>query len=115
MTQVAEHTGVAELIEQVVAEAREYGEIHLDVAMMKLRVELTPDVLTALKAACERAGVRLDEGVDDQPDDDEDDLSPADELARARRRRAAARSFTGVKATAPGGRSGCWRAQRTEM
>ena len=105
MTQVAEHTGVAELIEQVVAEAREYGEIHLDVAMMKLRVELTPDVLTALKAACERAGVRLDEGVDDQPDDDEDDLSPADELARARRRRAAARSFTGVKATAPGGSS----------
>ena len=104
MTQVAEDTGVpTELIDELVDGARDYGSIHLDVAMMKLRVELTPDVLTALKDACVRAGVTLDEGVEDGESSDEE-LSPADEVARARRRRAAARSIKTVK-TAAGGSS----------
>ena len=102
MTQVAEEdTGVpAEPIDRLVDEARHSGELHLDVALMKLGVELTPDVLSSLKEACSRAGVTLDEGVDDDEGDQE--LSPADELARARRRRAAARSFVGVKIAAGG-------------
>jgi RNA polymerase primary sigma factor len=104
MTQVAEHTGVpSELIEQLVEEARSYGSIHLDMAMMKLRVELTADVLTALKEACIRAGVTLDEGVEDGAPPDEE-LTPADEVARARKRRAAARTLKTVK-TAAGGSS----------
>ena len=102
MTQVAEDTGVpTELIDELVESARQYGSIHLDVALMKLRVELTPDVLTALKEACTRAGVTLDEGVEDGAGPDEE-LSPADEVARARRRRAAARSLKTVKTGAGG-------------
>ncbi len=102
MTQVAEEPAVpAELIERLVEDARERGELHLDAAMMKLSIELTPDVLAALKAACGRAGVRLDEGVDDGLGHDEE-LSAADELARARKRRAAIRALKAVKPAAGG-------------
>ena len=104
MTQLAEDTGVpTELIDQLVEDARGYGSIHLDMAMMKLRVELTPDVLAALKAACDRAGVTLDEGIEDGAPPDEE-LTPADEVTRARKRRAAARTMKTVK-TAAGGSS----------
>jgi RNA polymerase primary sigma factor len=102
MTRIADEPTVpAELIARVVDEARGEGELHLDEAMLKLRVELTPDVLTALKTACTEAGVALDEGVD-EPEPSDEPLSDSDELARARRRRAAARALRAVKPAAGG-------------
>ncbi|MDZ7673948.1 MAG: RNA polymerase sigma factor RpoD [Acidimicrobiales bacterium] len=94
-TEVPEHVGLTEQIDALVEAARAYGEIHLDLVMMKLRVELTPDVLAAVKEACSKAGVRLDEDVEHEVDEQE--LTSADELARARRRRAAARTVRPIK------------------
>jgi RNA polymerase primary sigma factor len=106
MTQVAEEPVVPfELIERLVEGARERGELHLDAAMMDLGIELTPDVLAALKAACDKAGVVLDEDVDISAEaiaEDEDAVSAADEVARARKRRALARSLKPVKPAAGG-------------
>src|SRR5688572_7721094 len=103
MTEAAEEPAVpVELIERLVEEARERGELHLDAAMMSLGIELTPDVLTALKSACRKADVRLDEGVETL-DEPEPELSPADELARARKRRAAAaKALKAVKSSGVG-------------
>ena len=102
MTQVAEEPTVpTEHIKRLVEAARDRGALHLDVALMQLGIELTPDVLTALKAACRQADIELDEGVDNGLDH-EPELSPADELARARKRRAAARALKTVKPGAGG-------------
>ena len=103
MTQIAEErTRFVELVERLVDEAREDGELHLDEAMLKLGVELTPDVLTTLKTACAGAGVRLDEGVDEPAVAGDEPLSEADALVRARKRRAAARALRPVKVGAGG-------------
>ena len=102
MNEVADEPSVpVEPIERLVEEARPHGALHLDAALMKLGIELTPDVMTALKAACRRAGIELDEGVD-HVEVPEAELTPADELARARKRRAAARALKVVKPTAGG-------------
>jgi len=100
------------LLESLVDGARAAGELHLDAALVELRVELTADLLTRLKAACASAGVRLDEDVDDLVDPDlglpgevalePAVLSAADELARARRRRIASRNLKAVKPPAGG-------------
>jgi RNA polymerase primary sigma factor len=108
MSDVVEEPAVAdESLETLVDGARTAGELHLDAALVELRVELTADLLTRLKAACARAGVRLDEDV--HLDDDlspatppVEDLSPADEVARARRRRVASRNLKAVKPPAGG-------------
>ncbi|HAS09508.1 MAG TPA: RNA polymerase sigma factor RpoD, partial [Acidimicrobiaceae bacterium] len=72
----------------------------------ELRVELTADLLTRLKAACASAGIRLDEDVhldDDAVQESGDEsLSPADEVTRARRRRVASRNLKAVKPAAGG-------------
>ena len=103
MTEAAEEPAVpVELIERLVEEAKDAGELHLDAALMELGIELTPDVLTALKSACRDAGVELDEGVDHEEELDVE-LTPADELARARKRRAAAaRALKAMKPTNAG-------------
>ena len=105
MNEVAEEHAVPDdRLEALVATARGAGELHLDAALVELRVELTAELLTRLKAACERAGVRLDEDVPDDVGDEPDieHLSPADELARARRRRIASRNLKAVKPPAGG-------------
>jgi len=105
MNEVAEDNGVSdEQIEVLVDGARPQGELHLDAALVELQVELTADLLTRLKSSCERAGVRLDEDVPDAHDElglPEED-PPADELARARRRRIASRNLKAVKPPAGG-------------
>ncbi len=101
MTEVVDEPSVPnDLIVALVDEARAEGTLHLDAAMVKLRVELTADVLTALKDACSKAGVELNEGVDE--DLGPDPTSTEDELARARKRRAAARAAKNVKPAAGG-------------
>lgn len=70
MSDVVEDPAVAdEVLEALVDGARASGELHLDAALVELRVELTADLLTRLKAACASAGIRLDEDV--HLDDDE--------------------------------------------
>jgi RNA polymerase primary sigma factor len=108
MSDVVEDPAVAdELLAALVDAARPSGELHLDAALVELRVELTAELLTRLKAICAAAGVHLDEdvhlddeGVDDDADDDAQ--SAADEVTRARRRRVASRNLKAVKPPAGG-------------
>jgi RNA polymerase primary sigma factor len=108
MSDVVEDPAVAdESLAALVDAARPAGELHLDAALVELRVELTADLLARLKAACASAGIRLDEDV--HLDDDvaggepaDEVLSPADEVARARRRRVASRNLKAVKPAAGG-------------
>jgi RNA polymerase primary sigma factor len=109
MSDVVEDPAVAdELLAAVVDAARPSGELHLDAALVELQAELTAELLTRLKAICGQAGVRLDEDV--HLDDDvvaadpalDDPLTPADEIARARRRRVASRNLKAVKPPAGG-------------
>jgi RNA polymerase primary sigma factor len=109
MSDVVEEPAVADEVLDALAEgARPAGELHLDAALVELRAELTAELLTRLKAACAAAGVRLDEDVhvDDEVVADEvpptELLSPADEVARARRRRVASRNLKAVKPPAGG-------------
>jgi RNA polymerase primary sigma factor len=98
MNHVAEEPAVPEqVLEALVDKARGRGELHLDAALVELRVELTADLLARLKAACGAAGIRLDEDVEDDHEVDDDVLSEADEVARARRRRIASRNLKAVK------------------
>jgi RNA polymerase primary sigma factor len=89
-------------LDALVAAARDSGELHLDAALVELRVELTADLLTRLKEACARAGIRLDEDVHDDLVAEVDAEDDADELARARRRRVASRNLKAVKPPAGG-------------
>jgi len=104
MNDVAEEPAVPdEVLEALVDKARGSGSLHLDAALVELRVELTADLLARLKAVCSAAGVRLDEDVADDPEVDDDEvLSEADEVARARRRRVASRNLRAVKPPAGG-------------
>jgi RNA polymerase primary sigma factor len=105
MNEVAEEHAVAdEQLEALVDAARPEGELHLDAALVELRVELTAELLTRLKATCDRAGVRLDEDVPEAAEElgPPEDHSGADELARARRRRIASRNLKAVKPPAGG-------------
>jgi len=103
MDEAAEEAAVPDpQLDELVEAARPAGVLHIDAALVSLGVELTADLVTRLTAACARAGVRFDDGVphDDElpvPDDVDEALSPADELARARRRRLASRSLKAVK------------------
>ena len=105
MTQVSDDSGVPDgQLEDLVASARAAGVLQLDAALVELGVELTADVLARLKVACVAAGVHLDEGVELVTVDDPG--AESDELARARRRRAATRTrSTGKPPTAGAGSS----------
>jgi len=108
MNDVAEEPAVPDhRLDALADAARGDGELHLDAALVELRVELTAELLTRLKAACERAGVRLDEDVpvevgDLEPDPEPAPLSADDELARVRRRRVVVRNPKAIKAPAGG-------------
>ena len=60
MSDVVEEPAVADEVLEALAEgARAAGELHLDAALVELRVELTADLLTRLKAACAAAGSQV--------------------------------------------------------
>ncbi len=98
MSHVADEPTVPDdVLEALVADAKDDGVLQLDAALVKLRVELTADVLTRIKRACALAGVTLDEGVETDASDDEAEAATEDELSRARRRRIASRNLKAVK------------------
>ena len=83
MSNVVEMQEHADALDALVEAARERGVITLDAITIKLGLTPTEPVVVAARAACAAAGEILDEG--------EEVLGP-DELARARRRKAAARA-----------------------